>query len=157
MRVLMLEPRARDQHAGVGQRLDHRLVGIALLALVGEHALAGEARRLVGEAAVGIDGVGNGRVDAARGELRRIRRPDIEVVAAVAGRGVDEASAGIVGDVIAGQQRHFEVVAAIRCRVSGWSKTIVTMSISRQIMRSRSISGHPRLPHDLDRQFVGER
>ena len=33
MRILMLEPPAREQHAGVDQSLDHRLVGVALLAL----------------------------------------------------------------------------------------------------------------------------
>ena len=60
----MLEPPARDQRAGVDQRLDHRIVGVAFLTLVGEHALASEAGRLLGEAAVGIDGVGNGRIDA---------------------------------------------------------------------------------------------
>ena len=43
----------------------------------------------------------------------RIRGPDFEVLAAVARRGVDEAGAGVVGDVIAGEQRHVEVVAAI--------------------------------------------
>jgi hypothetical protein len=32
--------------------------------------------------------------------------PDLEVVAAVAGRGVDEAGAGVVGHVIAIEQRH---------------------------------------------------
>ena len=42
----MLEPAARDQHAGVDQGLDHRLVGVALLALVVDDALAGEARRV---------------------------------------------------------------------------------------------------------------
>ena len=61
MRILMLEPAARDQHAGIDQCLDHSLVGVALLALVREHALAGKSRRLVGKAAVGIDGVGNGQ------------------------------------------------------------------------------------------------
>ncbi len=61
MRILMLQAPARDQHAGVVQGLDHRLVGVALLAFFGEHALAGEAGRLLGEAAIGIDGVGNGR------------------------------------------------------------------------------------------------
>ena len=66
MRILMLQPPARDQHAGIDQRLDHRLVGIALLALVGEHALALEARRFLGEAAVGVDGEGDARLDAAR-------------------------------------------------------------------------------------------
>ena len=114
MRILVLEPAARDQHAGVDQRLDHRLVGVALLAFVGEHALAGEARRLIGEAAVGIDGVGNMRVDAARGELRRIRHPDIKVLAAMSGRGVHEAGAGIVGDMIAGKKRHLEIVVSCK-------------------------------------------
>ena len=88
------------------KRLDHGLVGVALLALVVEHALAGEARRLLGEGAVLVDGVGDDGVDAARGELRRVRGPDLEVLAAVAGRGVHEAGAGVVGDVIAGEQRH---------------------------------------------------
>ena len=60
----MLQSRAREQHPGIDQRLDHRLVGVALLAFLGEHALAGEARRLIGETAIGIDGVGNVRVDA---------------------------------------------------------------------------------------------
>ena len=72
MRILVLEPAARDQHAGLDQRLDHRLVGVALLALVGEDALAGEARRLLGEAAVGVDRVGDARVDAARGKFARV-------------------------------------------------------------------------------------
>ena len=39
MRILMLEPAARDQHAGLDQRLDHGLVGVALVALVGDDAL----------------------------------------------------------------------------------------------------------------------
>ncbi len=112
MRILMLEPAARDQHAGVAQRLDHRLVGVALLALVGEHALAGKARRLLGEAAIGVDGVGNGGVDATRGELRRVRGPDIEVVATVTRCGVHEAGASVVGDVIAGEQWYGKIVTA---------------------------------------------
>ena len=91
---------------------EHRVVGVALLALVGEHALAGKARRLIGETAVGVDGVGNIGVDAARRELRRVRGPDIEVFAAMAWRGVHEAGAGVVGDVIAGKQRHGKVVTA---------------------------------------------
>ncbi len=74
MRILMLQPPARDQHAGIDQRLDHRLVGIALLALVGEHALALEARRFLGEAAVGVDGEGDARLDAARASASRRSR-----------------------------------------------------------------------------------
>ena len=110
----MLEAAARDDVAGLGQRLDHGVVGVALLALVVDDALAGEARRLFGEGAVLVDGVGNRGTDAARFERARIRGPDIEVLAAMAGRGVHEAGAGIVGDVIAGEQRHDEVVTADR-------------------------------------------
>ena len=46
MRILMLEAAARDDIAGFDQRLDHRLVGVALLAFVVDDALAGEAGRL---------------------------------------------------------------------------------------------------------------
>ncbi len=59
MRILMLEPAAGDEHARIDQRTDHRLVGIALLALVGDDALALEARRVLGEEAIGIDGEGD--------------------------------------------------------------------------------------------------
>ena len=112
MRILMLEPAARQKLAGLDQRLDHGLVGVALFALVVDDAFAGEARRVIGEGAVLVDGVGDGGVDAARFQLARIRHPDVEVLAAVAGRGVHEAGAGVVGDVVAGQQRHREFVAA---------------------------------------------
>src|ERR1700754_972300 len=113
MRVLVLQPAAREQLAGLDQRLDDGLVGVALLALVVDDALSGEARSLVGEGAILIDGVGDGRVDAARRQLASIGRPDIEVLAAMAGRGVPEAGAGVVGDMIAGQQRYNEFITAI--------------------------------------------
>ena len=104
----MLEPAARQQHAALDQCLDHALVGVALFALVVEDATSREARRMVCEGAVFIDGVGNGGVDAARLEFARISGPDVEVFAAVAGRGVHEARAGVVGDVVAREQRHSE-------------------------------------------------
>ena len=59
VRILMLESAARDQHAGLGERLDHRLVGVALLAFIVDDAFASEARRLLGESAVFVDGVGD--------------------------------------------------------------------------------------------------
>ena len=65
MRILMLEAAARDDHAGFDQSLDHRLVGVALLAFVVDDALAGEAGGLFGESAVFVDGVRDGRIDAA--------------------------------------------------------------------------------------------
>ena len=41
----------------------------------------------------------------------RVRGPDVEVLAAVSGRGVHEAGAGIVGDVVAGKQRDLKSYA----------------------------------------------
>ena len=104
----MLEPAARQQHAGVDQRLDHGLVGVALFALVVDDALAGEARSLIGQGAVFVDGVGDRGVDAALFQVTRIGGPDLEVLAAVAGRGMHKTGAGVIGDVIAGQQRHLK-------------------------------------------------
>ena len=43
MRILVLEAAARDQRVGVGQRLDDGVVGVALVAVLLEHALALEA------------------------------------------------------------------------------------------------------------------
>ena len=38
----------------------------------------------------------------------RLLFPDLEVLRAMAGRGVHEARAGILGDMLAGEQRHIE-------------------------------------------------
>ena len=110
MRILVLEAAARDQHAGLDQRLDHRLVGVALLALVVDDALAGEAGGLLGEGAVLIDGIRDGRIDAARFQRCAIGGPNLEVLAAMSGRGMDEARAGLVGDVVAGEKRDRKVI-----------------------------------------------
>jgi hypothetical protein len=48
-----------------------------------------------------IDGEGDGGRDAARLEIASRVHPGLEVLAAMAGRGVHEAGTGIVGDVIA--------------------------------------------------------
>ena len=40
-----------------------------------------------------------------------MRAAEFEVLLAVAGRGVDEAGAGVGGDVIAREKRHVEIVA----------------------------------------------
>ena len=114
VRILVLEAAARDERAGVGQRLDDGVVGVALVALLVEHALALEARRVLGQHAVGVDGERDRRVDAALLQLGAARHPDVVVVGAVAGRGVHEAGAGVVGDVIAVEQGHVEVVAERR-------------------------------------------
>src|SRR5690242_622859 len=101
MRVLMLEPAARNEHAGADQSLYYCVIGIAPLSDFGQHPFACEARRLLGETAVGIDRVGNCRIDAPGGKLGGVCRPYLEVVAAVAGRGVHEARSSVFGDVIA--------------------------------------------------------
>ncbi len=65
MRILVLELSARDERAGLDQRLDDGVVGVALLALLGQDAPAREARRLVGQHAVLVHRVGNARLDPA--------------------------------------------------------------------------------------------
>ena len=62
----MLQPAARDEVAGLDQRLDHGLVGVALFALVVDDAFSGEAGGLIGESSVLVDGVGNSCIDDAR-------------------------------------------------------------------------------------------
>ena len=66
VRILVLQAAARDERARFHQRLDDGVVGVALVALLVEDALALEARRVLGDDAVGVDGEGDGGVDAAR-------------------------------------------------------------------------------------------
>ena len=72
MRILVLQAAARDECAGFAERLDDRVVGVALVALFGEDALALEARRVLGQHAVGIDGERDRRVDAALAAASRL-------------------------------------------------------------------------------------
>ena len=65
MRVLVLQAAARDQRVRLRQRIDDGLIGVALVALVVDDALALEARRILGETPVAVDGEGDGGVDAA--------------------------------------------------------------------------------------------
>ena len=65
VRVLMLQATTRDQRVGPDQRIDDRLVGVALVALVVDDTFAFEARRILGEAPLAVDGEGDGGVDAA--------------------------------------------------------------------------------------------
>ena len=136
MRILVLEAPARDEVAGRDQSLDDDLVGVALLALVGDDLRALEARRLLGEAAIGIDGVGDAGLDAALGELTAVGHPDVEVLAAVAGRGVDEAGAGIVRDMVAVEEGDVEVVAVAAQGVcSGEAGQLISGNIGDQFER----------------------
>ena len=119
MRVLMLEARARDDVAARRERRDHGIIRVALLALVGDDAFGlaiivarAEAGRLIGVEAVAIDRIGNDWRNAALLQCRAACAPDVEILAAMAGRGVDEAGAGVIRDVIAIQKRHGKFITS---------------------------------------------
>ena len=112
MRILVLQLSARDERARFDQGVNDGLVGVADFALVGDDALALEAGRLVGEGAVLVDGVGNAGVDAALLEQPGARGPELEVLAPVARRGVDEARARVFRHMVAVEQRNDKPVAA---------------------------------------------
>ena len=112
----MFQLSARDEIAGGDQRLNHRFVGVAFVAFLGDDALALKARRILCVKAVFIDGVGNARVDAALCELAAIRHPNVEVLAAMTRRRMHEARSRIVGDMLAIEERNFEAVAIIHFR-----------------------------------------
>ena len=103
-------PRATSAPASI-KRVNDGLVGVAGFAFVVDDALALEAGRLVGEGAVLVDGVGNARIDAALLEQPRARGPKLEVLAPVAGRGMDEARARVFRDMVAVEQGNDEAIA----------------------------------------------
>ena len=109
MRILVLQPPAREQHVALDQLVDHRLVGVALLAVVVDDArrptfaVRPEARRVLGEEAGIVDREGDARVDAPALQVPGSVHPGVKVFAAMARRGVHEARAGIVGDMVAGK------------------------------------------------------
>ena len=103
-------PRATSVPAR-NQRIDDGFVGVAGFALVGDDALALEARRLIGEGAVLVDRVGNAGVDAALLKQPGARSPELEVLAPMARRGMDEACARVFRDMVAVEQRNDEAVA----------------------------------------------
>ena len=162
MRIGMLQPAAGEEIAGRDQRGDDAGVGVALLALVVDDAgraalgVRPEAGRVLGVEAVVVDGEGDGRVDAAGFEIAAHVRPDVEILAAMAGRGVDEAGAGVVSDVVAGEQRHGEAVA------EGFERVIErsVRQIGRRNIRSTAAIAafrHTRLGEDVGCQRIGQR
>ena len=112
MRVLVLEFSTRHQPARFDQGVNDGFVGVADFALVGDDALALETGRLVGERAVLVDGVGNRGVDAALLKQPRARGPELEVLAPVAGSGMNEARARVFRHMVAIEQRNDKPVAA---------------------------------------------
>src|SRR5664280_772291 len=113
MRILVLQAARSDQHSGLFERLDAGFVGVALFALVVDDAFAREARRLFGERAVFIDGVGDGRIYALEA---RLRSPDVKIFTPVSGRRVDETCTGVLSDVDAVQQRNSKSISIIEGR-----------------------------------------
>jgi hypothetical protein len=108
MRIAVGEPALRQQGARFLQGRDHGRVGVALLAVGPEHALAGEQRHMGVEGAVLAHGLRH---------LDAVGHAELPVVGAVAGRDMDEARALVRGDETAGEERHFEVVALTSQRV----------------------------------------
>ena len=111
MRILVLEPPARDERAGSDERLDHGFVRLALRPLVGDNAQALEPGRLLSESSVLVHGVGNALIDALLGQASAVRHPQLEVFAAVAWSRVHETGSGLVGDVLALEQGDDEAIA----------------------------------------------
>ncbi len=95
--------------APLDQGLDHRAIGVAVLAFGGQDALAGKMRDLGPQTAVRLDqGEGLGIFGGVAGERCRHQ---LEIVFAMAGRGIDETCAGIGGDMRARKQGHLEFIA----------------------------------------------
>ena len=92
----------------------------------------------------------------ASGLFRRIfgaerRHHQLEIVFAMAGRGMDKAGAGIGGDMLAGKQRHFEVVALAAERMRAHQRQLG--SIDRRTRLSIDL----RMLGDLLGQHIGKK
>jgi len=126
MRIGMAQCAFGQQSTRFDQGLDDRPVCIAILAFRREDALAGEDGDMRGEGTVFLDDVE--RVGILRGVAGVFLRYQHEVVRAVAGCCVHEARAGIRCHIVAGQQRHVELVplAAQRMRRDGAARIGLT-------------------------------
>ncbi len=160
MRILVLEPAARDERAGFDQRVDDGPVGVAGFPLVGDDALAFETGRLVSEGAVLVDRVRNAGVDPALLKQARARGPELEILASVAGRGVDEARARVLRHMLAVEQGNDEAVAEIVQRMrTGHRGQRVAFNLAQKLERShlRRIENalSQRLRKDVSRAGLG--
>ena len=110
MRIVVLVAGPGQKRVRIHQCTDDSLVSVAELALIVDDALAFEARRVLGEEPGLIDRERNGLVDAPVAQKCLVLGPDLEVVGAVTGRGMNEARTGVLGDVIARKKRHLEAI-----------------------------------------------
>ena len=137
MRIGVHQRAARHQPARLGDRVGDRAVHLV-------DVLAGEQRHVIVEQAVVADGARN---------LEPVRLTDFEVLAAMAGRGVDEPGALLDGDVPARQQRNVEVVAPAVERMAADGSREVPAGKGRNLVRP----GHAGLGEDLRAQRFGEK
>ncbi len=155
MRIVMLDAAAGEEVAGVNQRLDDAIVGVALLAIVVHDAgrttfcRRAEARRVFGVETGVVDGEGDLGRDAARFQFASLRHPGVKVLATVARSGVDEARAGIVGDVIAIEKRDNEIVAKGGERVGAgdageFFRSDIADELERDLCLGGGLIGKPR-------------
>src|SRR5690554_3403021 len=118
MGVLMLDATTGHHGVALGKRGDDTVIGVALLAVIVDDAggtalgIGAETGRVPGIEAVVADDIGNLGGDALFGQQAGGIHPDFKVVEAMAGCGMDETGAGVIGDVIAIEERDFELVAA---------------------------------------------
>src|SRR6476620_4609128 len=108
MRVLMFETPSREQFARVDERLNDRIIRIAILTLFGNDLATLKPRRVFSKPTVIIDCIGNSlsqSIHQSRRILRtdnplyaiKIRDPYLEVVAAMTRRRMHKAGASIIG------------------------------------------------------------
>ncbi len=132
MRVAVLEFLGVHQRAALAQHVDDVIVR-------GEHVLAGEQLGIRQEAAVVADRV----VD-----LEAVLDAGVEVVLAVAGRGVHRAGAGIEGDVIA---EHHDRLAVVEWMTHALPVEQFALTVGDNVVIVDSVTRH-RVLH----QFLGE-
>src|ERR1700738_5110009 len=113
MRILVLEPPAGDQHSGVLQGLNYRLVGLARPARFSEHAFSGEAWGLIGKSTIGIDGVRDRGVDLFTLQFSCVRCPNFKILTAVPWSSVDKPSSRVLGHVMTSEEWNVEVVTHV--------------------------------------------
>ena len=160
MGVIVLVARVHGgERARLFQRRDHRRVAVAQVVELAEMALvvddalglvAAEQRHMLAVIAVRADGVGHNVIDAERLQMARVRCPDVEVVRAMAGRGMHEARAGILGHMLAFEQRHFEIVAARMQRMRRDEARRVDVFNERPFLHTRGLE---EIVRELLRQY----
>src|SRR4029079_11398850 len=84
--------------------------------LVVDDALPLEGRRVLGEEAGLIDGEGDFGFNLALAQKTFIRGPDLEVLHAMSGSRVHKSRACILGDVLAGEQRHIKEIIVVAAK-----------------------------------------